>query len=602
MMSYNQSHLIKQLNTYLVAKGEPPLESMEKGLCAGLVSYWLYSKANGKEKEFFSRILQYIAEWDVKKFKSSGQRIDLDLEEFLSTVLALQNPEQLVSTVTRTDLHYIFELLASQDQKKVNPAEFNLNFIFDRAELKNIIPQLAMPNKMVRIGNSFHAIGLMFSNGVYTLYDPNDEKGPREFKDLNDLPDAIFKALTKYCNSKNFIAINFSVFDLENNEPGKYFDVNEYRENKMLNPNFRREALQHQHLFFIMASLNDYAGMELLFKHGYKYKPSSIHRADELAEAIYFHDQQKVKYLLDHNIPLNYQTDKVDNSPIPHAMRAKDSKILYMLLTHGINPNIGRQQNIKIALEQDFPEGLILLLAAGMSLEANDLATIKAKYNQTTFNLIAKHAIDLHAKFINLPEAVNLDTDSGKTISALSQHVRLIAQLGHSLDNVQLTYQKELISGDKVVATLTDFYQHQAISERFNAIDKELLYQSLAHFTPDLQQHNTQELMKELTELNAMLEKIVDKIITIPIQQHSKSELLNIQLMLDRIVEIKFSLGNQDQEEPPNKAEETIRSYLSDNRVRPLPYKALGVFFSARPQPQQELEKGFVASKSFLSI
>lgn len=571
-MPYHQAEIIVKLKTYLAAKGDVIDDRMDAGLCAGLVAYWLYAKANGEEGSFLHK-LQYISDWNAEKLRQSGRTIDMTIEQFLNVVLSLHNTNSTVPGTRQIDLDVGLNLLLNQYQDKVSTAEFSISFLFNKQQIIDLIVAVVRPNKMIRISNGLHVIGLMLSDAVYTLYDPESTVGAKEFKSPEQLANEIFVGLSKFCKSKNYLAMNLMVFDLETNKPAAYsIDPDEYYRMQLLNPAIKKEAMQHKYLFYLLAKFNDFDAMDLLFANGYVFNESIHYQASELSEAISYYDEKKIAYLLSHDIAIDPKTNGI-LTPAAAAITTHNNKMLFELLLRGANPNKRSMKNkalLEIALMDNNYEAIVLLLVSGMELSAEGLDLIHKKFTTDITERLFEYAIEMQHNLLKLPAIVNLDSESGSVMYKLLQHLKLVSQLECSLDRIKAQYHKRDISGQEVINVLLDIYNNESISDKLHAVDKSKMYKLLMYFFPNLPEHNSKQLLAKMQDMQRRLVDIVDKFTEVPFEKHSKDELLEIQTILENIHQLRF-MDDDGKLPGPSVAENRLQKYLDRSN-----FKAIG--------------------------
>jgi hypothetical protein len=152
-------------------------------VAAGLPSVWMYMKAIGQEEKFFELLQQ------------AQQRPHLYKE--LMYLLQLTNAqsdyfEKLPEDFLNLEIP---GLVADAIVAPSNP-DFKLTFALTGERLLELLRSLAVPNRMIRLGTREHSIGVMFSNGTYSVYHAGNTKA-LEYTKLADCVAAVVKMQPK---------------------------------------------------------------------------------------------------------------------------------------------------------------------------------------------------------------------------------------------------------------------------------------------------------------------------------------------------------------------------------------------------------------------
>lgn len=380
------------------------LEQIDADLCSGLVGYWLYLSRIGQAEKFSSR-LEYLAAWDDKLFKATTLKTDKEIEQLLYNLLLFAYPERLVATSRQHDIATSFALGADQEDPKIGKSEFSLTFIFNRESLSEVLEQLVQPNKMFRISNGFHIIGVMLIDGQYQVYDPNSKSGVLTTNSFSEIAEHIFKGLKDLQGKQEFLALNISSYDLQGCSPGTYFEPVAYCQEKLADPNYLQQMKQHKFLLYLAAKYNEYGIIDLMYANGYEYIPWKGNRMDEVHECIEYYDIHKLQFLLKKGLP------------------ATSSSLDY-------------------AVDKQMLEAIVLLLCAGAEIKKSTKDAIKHKYGVQGAKIIYEHALDMIRHILNLEK---IDIENVTRLGFYEQQlIRAVANLTDGLqlpkldwDNVQ---------------------------------------------------------------------------------------------------------------------------------------------------------------------
>lgn len=461
-IDHHQIRLLEKLQQYVKAKkpeGSLPFDSID-GLCSGLVAFWLYSIRACEEYEFIGD-LEYALNWDENAFKTNGKTDDYRLERFINNVAFLQHDIKLreAKNIKQDNLAASMEFLTGKGYDKVKPCEFKINFVFNHDSLVQLIKDAVFENKMIRLDNSLHTIGLIYSGGKYRLYNPNSKIGPKSFDNPQELAKGIFAALGEWCKSRDYLALSLAAFDFEykadDKIPVRYPIPLQYCRNLIKTPKYKHAVLQHNNIFHVGARFDDYAMLDLLYDNGYKYIPWALGKTSELEEAILCNNDTKFNYLLQHNFPVNYKCNG-GITPLATAIKKGNNNMLYALLVAGANPNIAANDKyslLDVARVFDNSAAIIMLLAAGTELKTDDLRKLAKKYTTDQLRAIIAHALLLHAKFTVL--AQNMSLQLLQTLDEIIQQITSKPLAAHSDKDLR---QIEIIRNtlDEILATESD--------------------------------------------------------------------------------------------------------------------------------------------------
>lgn len=220
------------------------MESLDPGHCSGLVGLWFYRKSKREESIFFGN-LKLISEWDgsPEQLEANDRFLAKIFEQFINDMRWGQEDFKLIKKkpisktflsqydqikefnqrreadrkIRQPDLPHLFEVVKSSPQSSLQQ-EFRMDFVFKRDELLETLSRIIKEGKMIRIASEAfavgHVIGLMFIDGRYCIYDPNEPNGELQFDSLNEILDEIEKTLFKKFNRKaDNMDLHIGVFD-----------------------------------------------------------------------------------------------------------------------------------------------------------------------------------------------------------------------------------------------------------------------------------------------------------------------------------------------------------------------------------------------------
>jgi hypothetical protein len=411
----------------------------KSGICAGLVAYWLYRKRIGEDSMFMHQ-LEYALRWDAGKFEKSNDLADIALEQLLSVISFLHYNDD-IRNIGQHDIERRVNLVLGEYDDQVK-TEFSLSFVFNKIELNNLIKLTVQPNKMMRFGNAYHNIGMIYIDDKYFVYDPSTKSGPVAYSQAKDAANAVFKGLAKYCKSRYFIALNISTFDLVGTQIGIYPETIAYCTNLLKNPDYRKHVLQHHNILRVGMRYKDEAMLELLFAAGYKYVRSDKLISTELIESVEEESEQDLNYLLQHGVPIDYRT-KHGQTALGWAIARNKTAMLLQLLKKGANPNepiAAEVSALQWALAKNNCEALILLLASGAIFTDKLSEELKLRYNPNEIEAILSHAKQLNARCFDVSRSINLNR--------VSETERKVSDLALKRNNLMFSVEQKTIKDD----------------------------------------------------------------------------------------------------------------------------------------------------------
>lgn len=516
-----QAQLLDKLQLYIeykkskyddpVAKAncKLPFESLA-GLCSGLVAYWLYCKRTGMGGKFLHK-LQYIANWDATTMVSTKIE-DQQIEDFLNIVGYLQFDYRLREGINQATFDQTINNILSQNHEQVEPAEYMVTHVFDHAALQDILSKIAQNNKMVRVSNGLHVIGICKQDDGYYFYDPDAEAGPTIVNNPAEISTKILESLGD--------ALRMDVYDLHGAPKGNYQDVKVDASNT-------QQLLSNDNIFHLAARYSDFALLDKLFACGYKYIPWTKTATTELNESIILNNQPMFAYLLQHNIPLEYRLEN-GLSPLATAVVYKRLDMLYTLLTAGADPNAKAHDFLtlwQIACIQQNVEAIITLIACGANVSPTDLQTIKTKFGTTVCAQIIKRAAELNAKLLALPDKFVLDNADFKQVIAYLIHQKLKMNLGLSLQNIQLQYAGKTYTGESCLQQILTHINLHKEYQLYEFAELVQAYSVLSSFYNDI-------AVQKQGKIIELLDYAVRAITAKSLSEHTQADLIEIPVIV----------------------------------------------------------------------
>lgn len=326
----NNPHALKNCNLH---------KSVNDGLCSGLVAYWLYFK-HRKEEFIFKQQISNLLSWDSNKFKNSQQQIQEPfIEDFLNHTVCLHAVKNILDNVNYYDMHTALNLILPSNERKIAPTELSLTFVFNHELLVDFIFKHIPMNKMVRIGNGFHAIGMFYDQEGYTLYDPEDKIGPKRFDTPEYLATAIFMSYSYDCSNSTHLSLSFLFFDFEGKSPARYPDKKPFYNNLLADKNHKENIYSDFNIFRLAVVFQDQTLLTCLLESGYVYKPWSFTPCSELEEAIYADNKPLLKLLSEQFIDPDYSTPE-GITAVGRAIKCNAPHMLQTLLESGASTTL----------------------------------------------------------------------------------------------------------------------------------------------------------------------------------------------------------------------------------------------------------------------
>lgn len=190
--------------TYLQDVGANSGRHLDNCFASGTISVWLYMKAIGLETEFFELI---------KKAKDYTSVI----KELMYLLQLTNSNTSYFPQIPKDLLRLEIPGLVADAQIEITQPDFKLAFVLDDKRILEVLKGLAVKNRMIRLGDKTHAIGIMFAKDKYCIYHSGNSEA-LEYSNINDCVAAALRAL-KDLNSKAVYCESYHVFGLPTANP-----------------------------------------------------------------------------------------------------------------------------------------------------------------------------------------------------------------------------------------------------------------------------------------------------------------------------------------------------------------------------------------------
>lgn len=506
-VNYQQKELIKKLENYLGARSKKnphhittsgrklPYES-HAGLCAGLVAYWLYCKRLNKESEFIDS-LEYISKWRADTFLKSDAKGEPLIEEFLNAIELLNFNNRIMPEISQRDFHASFALLTDKKENQIAEPEFKITFAFNAVMLENLFLVVVMENKMIRLGNGEHAVGLMRNGDSYTYYNPENKNGPQTFNSISKLSATVFQDFKQFSNSIDYLALNIIAYDLEltNNREAKYPSAIQYCTRLLKDPEYKKAIFNNKDILELALICKDSEVIEILINKG----------------CLEFKDAD-------------------NRSALSVAIIYKSSEIVYALLMAGADlssaPIPSLRANLwQLALLDKNIQVMIMLLAFGLELTADDVKVAKHIYPQSLKN-IAEHAVALNLKLLNLPDGLNLDNATGNEVIAFLRNAKVRLQCGADLENITIQRRNKTVTGLSAIELIVRYYQKNTSDSIASFIEQTEIYKLLKFFKTEYLD------LKVSDDLLVLVKKIGKKITSKSMREYTAADHVEVEKII----------------------------------------------------------------------
>lgn len=315
-----QSYLIKKMKTWLKIKKYTcdSSDTMEKGLCAGFTSAWLYYYSIGKIEYFYS-ILEKIALWDEK-----DKGIDSVFEEAMNFVLFMQSPEKIYHDLYQPSMSHVLNRIMPSN-RKVAPPEFQVSLLLNDIEAHQFFSKLLplVKEKMVFLSCGNHICGLYINakNEVH-YYDSNNPRGDKIIYRVLDLVDSLRDSF--FCQKKSYIPLSCSVVNYEGKPAASYQKVEKVLPDLTAHVVGRGNSMSSVSALYLAVSYSQYDWLDKLLTAG-------ANPDDGLWVAAALGDKHMVRQLLSAGAD-PYRLNHQWKSAIDCAKYYKHDEVLAMLI------------------------------------------------------------------------------------------------------------------------------------------------------------------------------------------------------------------------------------------------------------------------------
>lgn len=154
----------QSFTTYATDAGFNPSYKINKAIDCGLAGIWLYLKSIGLEETYFEILNKSKTKSIFFKDIFYLLMLTNTNNNFFSKI-----PSNILDTQIPTDF--------AQALINVAPAEFAIAYAFTTEELTELLKEICLPNKMVRLGNMQTSLGIMQgTDKKYYIYHPNNSE------------------------------------------------------------------------------------------------------------------------------------------------------------------------------------------------------------------------------------------------------------------------------------------------------------------------------------------------------------------------------------------------------------------------------------------
>lgn len=554
-MNFSQVLLLEKFQGYIKCKKEHCSTTLEKqncklpfntlqGLCSGLVALWLYHKRIDTEYEF-SLMIQYIQNWQKSDFDGD----DPVFEAALNDIAFLHFSYKLLDDLDQSSLNQSLQLLASKNHPETAPAEFSITWVFDHNSLHELLDFLLQNNKMLRVSDGLHVVGLIKKDNQIFYYDPDSSLGPQIMPNISQLVVNIFKSLPVERDTPYNIALHINRYDLVETVHPAPIDSSDFYKKLILD-------ITNPNIFHLAVRYSDYKILDLLFESGYKYIPWQFNNTCELVEITERNDMQMLLYLIEHKIPLDYRAPG-GITPLAAAVWCNNFDILYTLVQHGASIQ-ERPHDFKslidIACSVNNFAAIIFLLSCGYNITTYDKKLILQKFGGKASEIYS-NALTLQKVLLNIPYPFNLNISSYKSIIALLLHCQLQQKLFNKIDNIEINYDSKTYHNKEIFKAIYSFLNSQKKSNLYDFAETSQIYQLLDSMAHEPFNAKHQELLEVL---NSICEAVIKK----PLEQHNSAEILEISVILNILEGLtKMSGKNKSQREVAARAR-WVKNYI----------------------------------------
>lgn len=522
-----QVKLLEKIAIYYSLKQQKMPYNSSSGLCNGLVIYWLYCKRSGIAARWFDKDFAYALNWDRRQFDIEKMQ-DPKMEHFLHAVMPLQHDHQLRHGITQEDLPNSLELILPDEYPQLAAAEFSTTFVFDYTALANILPLLALPNKMLRIVNSFHAVALININGEYNFYNPTSTEV--KLDSAADAAQAILESLELFCESGNYVALNINVYDLADAALGSYPDMQAYYKKLLQDQEYKAAVLANDYIFHLASRSNDIIMMDYLFNIGYIYAPCNKLPLSEVGEAVVYLRPKLLDYLLSKGLSPYNPPGNQHLTYIGHCILRDSLELVCILLAAGINPNdevFSGYSILQCAIEQENPHIVAVVLGAGADFTFEAQESLLVNFEPAVVKEILTAATQINSHLLQVEDDFALDNASAQQIINILQHLKFRLSVGADIDQLTLKYKNKFYVGANALKQIASYYKKLSEDNLVSLLDKTKIHDLLESLA--VKKFN----YRDFRELLHIFDKITKLVLNKPnITDHSILDLQEIAIIL----------------------------------------------------------------------
>lgn len=489
-IAVDQAHIARKIQEYLRHTGWQYAVPKSLGYCSGLAILWLYRKRQGEEALFFEQ-LQYLSTWEKPNITTGHHKEDPILEELLGAIRFLHDPNALLPGTSEATAHVPLNIIKPDNYSLIAEPEFQMSFVFKRAELVDTMSQIIKPNKMILLGNNFHSIAVMLVDSLYSVYDPNHPEGAITFDNIEDVINEFDRVLYRRFNYKNsHIALNIDIYDIESKPIPGYPDPLSLADHYIIQRAGEVDLSSQDGATALLMAVRagNVQAAEYYLKQGASLKGPFSGKTNLLYAAVSDQNIQMVELLLKYGAsPNNFAPHR--NTILSTAVRKNNPELVRLLLRYGSDisePDLDAfgYTPLESAINHQSKLVLGLLMGAGVEIGRKDFNGLK-KSGFTHMDL--EQAIN-EAKIFSR-ELLGL-TDDKLVLEATSTSFEIQRYLDYLLrisshsgiEDAKVVIANKLYEGTKALSKLVEFIQTQSERGLFEINEHIELYDKLKLF------------------------------------------------------------------------------------------------------------------------
>lgn len=173
----SQIKIITAVNRCLRQMKRIEFQLDSNGVCNGLSGLFIKYTLENKTHTFF-QLLDKLSELPPE-YKTGKDSV---LDNFITQIETAYNTHEYQQNLLQSDID---KVLYANGKPFEN--EYNIGLITNQMHWEKILMDISKPNRAYFVGSTKHAIGFVFKNNKYTLYDPNYKVHKKRFDNPKDL-------------------------------------------------------------------------------------------------------------------------------------------------------------------------------------------------------------------------------------------------------------------------------------------------------------------------------------------------------------------------------------------------------------------------------